>query len=124
MNREIDISEIPLALVVDDDEVLRLSMSAALEKAGFNVVQAKDGEDALTHFQIDTPDLVLLDVMMPGMDGFETCRAIRQLPKGKYTQILMVTGLDDTESIELAFKAGANDFVSKPLNWVKLGASR
>lgn len=121
MSHETKVVRNPLALVVDDDEVLRLSMTAAMEKAGFSVVQAKDGLEAISRFQTDAPDLVLLDVMMPGMDGFDTCRAIRQLQNGKYTQILVVTGLDDTESIERAFKAGANDFVSKPLNWVKLG---
>ena len=118
---ETSTSEIPLALVVDDDDVLRISMIAALEKVGFNVVQAQNGIEALALFHTESPDLVLLDVLMPEMDGFETCRSIRRLPKGKFTQILMVTGLDDTESIELAFQAGANDFVSKPLNWVKLG---
>ncbi len=114
-------SDIPLALVVDDDEVMRMSIAVALEKVGFMVVEAQNGAEALARFQTESPDLVLLDVIMPGMNGYETCRSIRQLPTGKYTQILMVTGLDDTESIELAFQAGANDFVSKPLNWVKLG---
>lgn len=113
--------EKPLALVVDDDLSLRLSMEAALIKAGFHVVDAENGRKALDVFQSEKPDLVLLDVIMPEMDGFETCRAIRRLPEGEHTQILMVTGLDDTDSIELAFQAGATDFVSKPLNWPMLG---
>jgi len=111
----------PLALVVDDELSLRLSMSAALSKAGFEVIEAENGREALTLFESHNPDLVLLDVLMPEMDGFETCSAIRNLPEGKYTQILMVTGLDDSESIEYAFEVGANDFVAKPLNWVMLG---
>jgi len=96
-------------------------MCAAITKAGFEVIQAENGYQALAYFEANNPDLVLLDVVMPKLDGFETCIAIRKLPKGKHTQILMVTGLDDTESIERAFDAGANDFVSKPVNWVKLG---
>ena len=121
MTSEIQLRKKPLALVVDDDMSLRLSMCAALTKAGFEVEQAENGYQALAYFQSDAPDLVLLDVVMPEMDGFETCTAIRKLPTGKHTQILMVTGLDDTESIERAFEAGANDFVSKPINWVMLG---
>lgn len=111
----------PLALVVDDELSLRLSMSAALSKAGFEVIEAENGREALALFQSHTPDLVLLDVLMPEMDGFETCSAIRKMPEGQYTQILMVTGLDDSDSIEYAFEVGANDFVAKPLNWVMLG---
>jgi diguanylate cyclase (GGDEF)-like protein/PAS domain S-box-containing protein len=113
--------EKPLVLVVDDDLSLRLSMCAALVKAGFDTIEAENGRQAVDLFQTAKPDLILLDVVMPEMDGFETCAAIRTLPGGEYTQILMVTGLDDTESIERAFEAGANDFVSKPLNWVMLG---
>ena len=113
--------EKPLALVTDDDLSLRLSMAAALAKVGFEVLEAANGHEALTLFSSSRPDLVLLDVMMPEMDGFEVCSRLRNLPGGEYIQILMVTGLDDTDSIERAFEAGANDFVSKPLNWVMLG---
>jgi diguanylate cyclase (GGDEF)-like protein len=113
--------EKPLALVVDDDFSLRLSMRAALIKADFDVLEAGNGCEALDIFQAEKPDLILLDVIMPEMDGFETCSAIRKLPGGTYVQILMVTGLDDLESIEQAFQVGANDFVSKPLNWLLLG---
>lgn len=113
--------ENPLALVVDDDFSLRLSMRAALIKAGFDVLEAENGRQALDIFRSGKPELILLDVVMPEMDGFETCKAIRKLPDGKYVQILMITGLDDLESIEQAFQAGANDFVSKPINWSLLG---
>ncbi|BBO84577.1 two-component system response regulator [Desulfosarcina ovata subsp. sediminis] len=111
----------PKALVVDDDPSLRLFMSAALKKAGFDVLDADGGAVALDLFVAHRPDLILLDLVMPGMDGFETCTTLRKLPGGRYTQILMVTGLDDTDSIERAFDAGANDFVSKPINWTMLG---
>lgn len=110
-----------LALIVDDDASLRISMQAALTKAGFDIIAAASGEEAIAQFRKEQPDLILLDVVMPEMDGFETCSAIRKLPGGKYVQILMVTGLEDIESIERAFEVGANDFVSKPLNWLMLG---
>lgn len=111
----------PLALIVDDDLSLRLSIRAALRKVGFDTVDAVDGEQAIAQFASHNPDLILLDVVMPGMDGFETCRRIRALPGADYSQILMVTGLDDSESTEKAFEAGANDFISKPINWIMLG---
>ena len=110
----------PLAMVVDDDPTLRLYMCTALKKAGFDAVEADGGGIALDIFPTAKPDLILLDLMMPDMDGFETCKAIRKLPGGRYSQILMVTGLDDNESIERAFDAGANDFVTKPINWTML----
>ncbi|TKB06453.1 EAL domain-containing protein [Desulforhopalus sp. IMCC35007] len=111
----------PLALVVDDDNASRITMVAALRKAGFETEQADNGEKAVDVFTLRQPDLVFLDVMMPGMDGFDTCRAIRACPGGEYVQILMVTGLDDTKSIEKSFLAGGNDFVSKPINWAVFG---
>ncbi len=111
----------PRALIVDDDPSMRLFMGAALKKAGFDVVDAGGGKEALERFAVEPPDLVLLDLVMPGMDGFETCAALRRRPEGRYTPILMVTGLDDNASIERAFEAGANDFVSKPINGTVLG---
>ncbi len=121
MNSTVSGRAAPLALVVDDDLSLRLSMCAALTKAGFKTIEAENGHQAVDLFQSNRPDLILLDVIMPDMDGFETCKAIREMRGGEYSQILMVTGLDDTESIERAFEAGANDFVSKPINWTMLG---
>lgn len=72
----------PLALIVDDDVMLRLSMGAALTKAGFEVIEAVNGQEALICFKSNMIDLVLLDIMMPVMNGFETCEAIRNLPGG------------------------------------------
>lgn len=113
--------EKPLALVVDDDISIRIAMQAALEKYGFEAREAANGKEALQMVLDDYPDLILLDVVMPVMDGFETCRAVRSLPGNEYIQVLMVTGLDDTDSIERAFQAGASGFVTKPINWTMLG---
>ncbi len=110
----------PLILIVDDDGVSRKMAAKSLSKHGFDGVEAADGLEALTVFQEARPDLVLLDVSMPNMDGFEACRQIRRLPRGSHTPIIMLTGHNDLESIQSAFQAGANDFTVKPVNYLIL----
>ena len=107
-------------LVVDDDDIQRLMCCEALEAAGFKVLEANDGIPALEIFATQQVDLIILDVMMLELDGFETCRRIRQMPGGEYTPILMMTGLDDVESIDYAYRLGATDFVPKPINYAVL----
>ena len=108
-------------LVVDDDDGQRLLASVALMQAGFTVQEASSGEHALRLCaESILPDIVLLDVVMPGMDGFAVCEALRQQPGGRHVPILMVTGLDDLDSIERAYGAGATDFVTKPIQWLIL----
>ncbi len=104
-------------LVVDDDATMRLLMRHTLKKAGFIVDEAEDGLVALKSFQKNLPDMILLDVMMPGMDGFTTCHKIRKLPNGAHIPILLVTGLDDIDSINKAYEAGATDFITKPITF-------
>ena len=110
-----------LVLVVDDEPSLRMVMVAALKKFGHDVIEAESGARGVELFRSEKPDIVLLDVMMPDMDGYETCEMIRSSPGGNYTQILMVTGLEDTESIKKAYEVGANGFAAKPLSLVMLG---
>ena len=110
----------PLALIVDDDAVTRLLARAALEGAGWSVEEAENGRGALAAFQRLHPDAVLLDVMMPEMDGFTACAALRKLPEGAHTPVLIMTGLDDYNSITKAYDAGATDFLTKPLNGLLL----
>lgn len=105
-----------LVLIVDDSATMRLLTSDALIKSGFEVIQAEDGETALALLNTKRPDVILLDVEMPGINGFEVCREIRKLPDYQYTPIMMVTGLEDYESINQAFMAGATDFTTKPIN--------
>jgi len=105
-------------LVVDDDDVNRMLACAALEEAGFEVAEAADGIAGLDAYARVRPDLILLDVMMPGMDGFEACRTLRD--QGAHEPIIMLTGLEDTASIEQAYDSGATDFISKPINWTLL----
>lgn len=107
-------------LIVDDDPVLRSLARAALENNGFRVEEAGDGEEACRVFDACSPQLLVVDVVMPGMNGFEFCRELRSRPAGRHVPILMATGLDDVESITAAYEAGATDFITKPLNWVIL----
>ncbi|OPY70039.1 MAG: Cyclic di-GMP phosphodiesterase Gmr [Syntrophorhabdaceae bacterium PtaU1.Bin034] len=110
-----------VALVADDEPMLRLLAVKALQKARFEVHEAENGEEAISLFDRFLPDIVMLDVMMPVMDGFSACAGIRRHPHGRHTPVLMVTGLDDVESIQRAYEAGATDFVTKPINWLILG---
>jgi len=107
----------PLVLVVDDDEAVTMLAGAALSKEGFDVIECPNGVKALESLGKVMPDAVLLDVMMPEMDGFVTCQKIRGFPKAERLPIIILTGLDDIESINRAYEAGATDFLTKPLNW-------
>ena len=106
-----------LILVIDDDVGIRDLARHVLTAQGFLMISADNGEQGLQLFQDRKPDIVMLDVMMPGQDGFEVCTALRRLPVGKHTPVLMITSLEDVESIDRAYQAGATDFVTKPFNW-------
>lgn len=121
MIQKIPGQENAVALIVDDDRSMRMAMRAALTKHGFEVKEAENGRHGIEMFEAHQPDLILLDVMMPEIDGFEVCSTIRQKTGGEHIQIVMVTGLNDTESTERAFNAGADGFIAKPINWVMLG---
>ncbi len=110
-----------LALVIDDDDSLRLMLRAKLEQDGMRVEEARDAAEGLVAFDRHHPDIVLLDVVMPGMDGFEACRALRARNSGQRTPILMLTSLDDVDSVDRAYRAGATDFLPKPIHWPMFG---
>ncbi|MFO8085124.1 MAG: EAL domain-containing protein [Desulfobacterales bacterium] len=112
---------LPVVLIVDDDESMRFLARASLEEAGFCVEEEADGMAGLAAFKSLLPDVMLLDVMMPGVDGFHVCKKVREMPEALFTPILMITGLGDVESIERAYELGATDFISKPVNWGNLG---
>src|SRR5579863_4489501 len=103
-------------LIVDDDPGARLLLGTALEMAGFRVATAADGASAISAFQAQPSDCIILDVVMPGMNGFDTCIALRELPNCRHVPILMQTSLDDMESVNKAYTAGATDFSSKGIN--------
>lgn len=104
-------------LVVDDDEAARLMMAATLEQAGFNVLTADDCASARNIFEKTKLDIILLDVLLPDGDGFALCAEFLRHPRGRDLPIAMVTGLDDVESISLAYQHGATDFITKPVSW-------
>lgn len=107
----------PLVLVVDDDRSLRALLCFAMEEEGYQVVEANNGENCLAEFMRLQPDLVLLDAVMPVMDGFTCCSQLRTLPIAEHTPVLMITVLDDRESVDRAFTVGATDYVTKPIHW-------
>ncbi|MGB3691503.1 MAG: PleD family two-component system response regulator [Spirulinaceae cyanobacterium] len=140
----------PLILVADDDKIMRQIISHVMEKEGYKVVEAANGEECLAVYKKFTPDIVLLDAMMPVMDGFTCCGHLLSLSKKRFsalpkerieeifarqeehilwnqadslltsierTPVLMITGLEDEESVDRAFEAGATDFVTKPIHW-------
>tara|TARA_R110000823_G_scaffold295738_4_gene415620 strand:- start:2745 stop:4580 length:1836 start_codon:yes stop_codon:yes gene_type:complete len=108
-------------LVCDDDQNVRLLTRQCLEAEGMLVVEARDGAEAIDMFVRERPDLVFLDVEMPGMTGLEACQRIRQMPQGESIPIMIVTGSDDRSSIDQGFEAGATQYKTKPVNWSLLG---
>lgn len=106
----------PKILVVDDEKDARLLIRKELEGAGFAVYESVDGVAALKDITQYHPDLVLLDVMMPGMDGISVCQSIRSIEEFSKTPILMLTGVDGLDYIRRAFDAGATDFINKTTN--------
>ncbi len=103
-------------LVVDDQATQRLLATVALQNGGFHVVEAASGEEALRCFSRHEVAAIVLDVMMPDLDGFEVCQRIRELPAGHHVPIMMMTARDDDDAIQRAFDVGATDFVRKPIN--------
>jgi CheY-like chemotaxis protein len=110
----------PLLLVVDDDEVVRSMLVENLSQEGYQIVEANNGETALATFQRMNPDMVLLDGIMPMMDGFECCAKLQALPGGAQTPVLIITGLEEAAYVDRAFQVGAADYITKPIHWAVL----
>jgi PleD family two-component response regulator len=117
----------PLVLVVDDERAMRMLLRMAIAKEGYRAIEADSGEQGIEICQNLQPDLVLLDAVMPGMDGFTCCTHLRSLwaattPTNlkKALPILMIATLDDPESIARAFEVGVTDYMTKPVNWTIL----
>lgn len=109
-------------LIVDDDLTARETLVAMLEGEQYDLQVAKDGTQALQVLERIRPDLILLDVMMPGMDGYEVCRRIRSTPELAEVPIILLTALDDRASLLRGIEAGADDFLSKPADRRELTA--
>lgn len=110
-----------VVLVVDDDPTTLITTQKVLEKSGYKVLTASNGREAVSIYMEEKPNLIIMDVMMPVMDGYAATTAIRSYTPSQAVPILMLTSQDDIESIEQAFNAGATDFLIKPINWTLLG---
>ncbi|MDH3510400.1 MAG: response regulator [Gammaproteobacteria bacterium] len=108
-------------LIADDDPMTRALVRGSLEQLGYKVEEAADGLETLEALSQYKPDILLLDIKMPGMDGIETLKKLRKRPDGKDLPVIMLTGLADSDSAAKAAAAGATDYVTKPINWRLLG---
>jgi len=112
----------PLILAVDDESANRALLTKLLRSHAYDVLEARDGEAALAAAVEHRPDLVCLDVMMPGLDGIQVCQRLRSDTQNAGLAVLMLTALDRPDDIKRGLEAGANDFLSKPFNAVELSA--
>ena len=106
----------PLILIADDDKVIRLALKRVMNQAGYQVIEAENGEQCLEEYLKHEPDVVLLDAMMPIMDGFTTCKHLRSF-SGPPPLIFLITSLEDEASLSKGFEEGVDDFVLKPIHW-------
>jgi diguanylate cyclase (GGDEF)-like protein len=112
--------ETSLILIADDDPMMRFQLKRVLEQEGHRVAEAQNGQQCLDLYLQISPDLVLLDALMPVIDGFDCCAKLQTLPVDLLAPVLMITGLDDTASIDRAFEVGATDYATKPFHWAVL----
>ena len=115
-------SDAPKILVVDDHAASRMTAVALLEVEGYSVIEADSGSAALERVIKSQPDLILLDVMMPGMDGFEVCRELKQNQKTRLIPVIFITALNDRRSRIRGIEAGGDDFLTKPFDRLELSA--
>jgi PleD family two-component response regulator len=106
-------------LIVDDSKTI-LTLERMLLSSVYDVVEAMNGEDALAKAANERPDLILLDIVMPKLDGFETCKCLRDSPATKSTPIIMVTTRGEASNIEAGYRSGCTDYVTKPINGSEL----
>ena len=107
-------------LMVDDSNTILMMERMILSKGPYVTVTASNGEEAIAKAEAERPDLILLDVIMPKMDGFEACRRIRRQEATSQTPIIMVTTRGEEQNIEIGYQAGCTDYVTKPINGVEL----
>ncbi len=111
---------LPTILLVDDDTSIRITVKTVLEIRGYEVIEADSGEACLNICQQQTPDLILMDAVMPGMDGFSCCAKLKKILGYQSPPILMMTVLDDKDSVYRSFDVGITEYVLKPINWDNL----
>ena len=111
-----------LILIVDDDASIRMTAAGILDIQGYSILEADSAEACLNICQQQTPDLILLDAVMPGIDGFTCCLQLKSILGIQCPPIFMMTALDDRDSIYRSFDVGITDYLVKPLNWIDLPA--
>jgi len=120
MNQHLDSLQSAKILIVEDNESNRLLARTALEHEGYAVCLARDAEEGLALFETETIGCILLDVRLPGIDGFAACERIRAMPHGKDTPVIFLTGMRDVETFDRALRAGGDDFLTKPVRPTEL----
>ena len=103
-------------LLVDDSDTVLMMERMILKTAAYELVMARNGKEALKMATAEKPDLILLGVMMPEMDGFEACRRLREMQEMRATPIIMVTTRGEEENVEAGFTSGCNDYITKPID--------
>jgi PleD family two-component response regulator len=117
LSSTIELSERPTVLIVDDDPNLRMLLSYALEQEGYNTIEAQDGMTAIQVVEQHRPTIILMDAVMPQLDGIGCCMKLQESFQEQCPPIIFITALSDVKSIDRAFQAGARDFVTKPIHW-------
>ena len=107
-------------LLVDDAETILMMERMILNKAGYELITAKDGQEAVTKASAERPDLILMDVVMPKMNGFEACKQLRSQDTTKAIPIILVTTRGEAESVESGFESGCDDYITKPINGLEV----
>lgn len=107
-------------LIADDNEQNRELLDAYLADEGYEITMANDGQETIDAVEANQPDVILLDIMMPRMSGYEVCEQLKADPEKRAIQVLMVTALNEMGDIEKAVKAGCDDFLTKPVNQLEL----
>lgn len=107
-------------LLVDDAETILMMERMILNKAGYELITAKDGQEAVTKATAERPDLILMDVVMPKMNGFEACKQLRGHDTTKTIPIIMVTTRGEAENVESGFESGCDDYITKPINGLEV----
>ncbi len=114
-------NQFPVVLLIDDDKTLHLWAKRKLPSSGFELISCVNGKEGIDAFKEHAPSIVLIDIEMPGMDGFESCAEIRKLPSGVNVPVVMMTVTEDPQKISQAYSSGATEFIRKPINWEILG---
>ncbi|MEM1165173.1 MAG: response regulator [Planctomycetota bacterium] len=107
-------------LVVDDNDHNRELLTAYVEEIGCTIIEARDGEEAIERVEEHDPDILLLDIMMPRMSGFQVCERVKSDPRRREIPVVMITALSEVGDVERAVEAGADDFLVKPIHKLEL----